>query len=77
MIKNPIGHFLTHRTQFLTDSATWAPDLRRRDPIQPLSTVKDRISCQETVSDEGIRAEDRERRLISDVSDGLCGRKQV
>ena len=77
MNENHSGHFLVHRTQFLTDSVTWGLDLRLRDPLRPLTIIKDRILCQETVSDEGLRSKDRERGLISEVSEGLCGRKQV
>ncbi len=77
MTENHRGHFLVHRTQFLTGSTTWGLDLRLRDPLRPIVIMKDRILCQETVSDEGLRSKDRERGLISEVSEGLCGRKQV
>ena len=68
-------HFLIHRTQYLSDSLTRGLDLRLRDLTRSIDITKDRIVCQKTVSVEGLRVKVRARELISEFSEGLCGRQ--
>ena len=73
--ENQHGRFLVHNDQFSSNSLARGLDLRLRDPIRSFGVNQSSGLCQKIISVEGLRVTDRARELISEFSEGLCGRK--
>ena len=73
--ENQHGRFLVHNDQFSSNSWTRGLDLRLRDLIRSFGANQRSDLCQKIISVEGLRVTDRARELISEFSEGLCGRK--
>ena len=73
--ENQHGRFLVHSDQFSSNSLARGLDLRLRDPIRPFGVNQSSGLCQKIISVEGLRVTDHARELISEFSEGLCGRK--